>query len=134
MDRSTHLDKAVTAVKNLYAGDHGNADHLDAEHLAIRAVTDAVTARRFTLTHRQIASLAGVPGLLVARLIDNDKARAEALRSERHAADRYATEVLDTIRQEALRRFGAGERKFAIAEALGVTRRTLDAWLATEEA
>lgn len=133
MSRNMYLDKAAEAVRELYAAEHEPTDHTNAEHDAVRAVTDAVTATRFTITHRQIASLAGVSGLLVARLIDNAAARAEALRSERHAAERYVTEVRDAIRGEAVRRIEAGDRKLATAESLGITRPTLDAWLSSEE-
>lgn len=135
MDRNDLLQRAVDAVRTLYAEHHdGYRDHIAADRDAITAVTDAVTAQRFVITHRQIASLASVPGLLVARLINHDQTRMEALVVERAAAERYVEDVRGAIRLEAIRAHGRGDRKTTIHRTLGISRVTLDDWLDKSQA
>lgn len=128
-------DRAVAAVRDLYGSEHERNDHISADRVAHAAVTFAVDLAE--VTHREIASLAGVPGLLVARLIDTPDAYVDALRRERHAADRYAKDVLDEI-ETAARRFvdPTGNREArgiqsqgGFSKAAGVDRMTVRGWL-----
>lgn len=127
--------RATDAVRAFYATEHGERDHITAERKAHDAVTFAVDIAG--ITHREIASLAGIPGLLVARLIDTPAAYVDALRVERHAADRYAKSVFDEIKLAARRfvdrtgsRSARGIRaQGGFAKAAGVDRMLVRDWI-----
>jgi hypothetical protein len=127
-------DRAVSAVRYFYTADHSDIDQINAERSAREAVESAIRAG---VTHHQLASLAGIPGLLVARLIDDPDAHVAALNAERHAAHRYERDVLDAI-QGAARRLvdpesGKGARgvrsQAGFAKAAGVDRAAVRTWL-----
>lgn len=133
--RATALEQATTSVRAWLAGDGEAAD-------AIRDVTAAIVI--YGVTHRQIAQMAGVTGMAIIRLLAPDyqypqqptaaarrvlDARAEALRTERHAADRYRDEVLEAIRAEALHRIDyLGDEESPVARELGVNRASIRNW------
>ncbi|MGX1762626.1 hypothetical protein ACWIGW_44480 [Nocardia brasiliensis] len=135
--RVTARDQAVAAVRAHFAGDGERG-------AAQRAVTAALVV--YDISHRQIAQLAGVSGLAIINLITPDyqysqmpdnsdrrvlAARAEALKYERHAADRYRDDVLDAIRQEAVHRTDyLKESEVAVAATLGVNRASIRKWRA----
>lgn len=106
----------------------------------VRGIRDLMArARELGLTHRQIASLARVPGEQVMRWIDDPRERAQAHAAEIHHHDRAAAMArLRRAREvDGLHR-GSGGRpgmtKVALAELYSVSRPTIDAWLADAEA
>ena len=136
IDTATARTRAVDAVKSFYGTEHaGPHDHRNAELDARAAVTFAVDIAG--ITHREIASLAGVPGLLVAKLITTPETYVSALRLERHAAERYVSDVLGEIRQAAVRhvnpdagRGGRGiQTQGGFAKAAGVDRMAVRGWI-----
>ncbi len=153
-DQQTALQAAATAVRDLLAlrPDARAADHTDqgldtndaveeaqrqrawnrAYAAASRAVTAAVTAA--DVSHGQICTLTGAPGLLVVGLITDDLAQADALRVEQHRAERYVEEVRQERVRAAQRLRGPESTprrpKQDVASMLGVSRPTLDKWLA----
>lgn len=127
------LDRAVEAVRARYAvtPDTDPGEVARRVEVAQLAVTDAVT--RGGMLHTQIAGLAGVTGLAVVGLIADWSAQARALRVERHAAARYVEQVTEVAASHARRRVGAQGRGAvtAIADEIGVTRKTVYAWAAS---
>lgn len=124
-------DKAVAAVRDLYAGDQ------DAERRAFDRVTDAVTI--YSVTAAEIASLTGLRQLLVARLINaetsrGEAARAEALKMARHDADRYRDEVRQVVHDAVVRSVEGGMPESRAAELYGVDRQTVRTWLGKQPA
>lgn len=95
---------------------------------AVDAVTEAVT--RGGHIHTLITVRVGrCPGLTIVELIADDDARAKALAAERHAAQRYVTQVTNRIREEVLRRVDAGEEVRAVARMYGVNHNSVYAWM-----
>jgi transposase len=133
------LDRAVHAIRALRA-DEGDLN--EASLAAQDAVATAILVHG--ISHRLIAQKAGCPGLAVIDLMRRESgddqqmtgrdlavqaARAEALRAERHAADRYVAEVLDHIRREAEVRITVrGQRETVVARDLGVNRASIRNW------
>ena len=68
--------------------------------------------------------------LAATRLINDPALRAAALCQERAAAEQHLQRVIEETRAVAVARYRAGERKRAVCTALGVSRPTLDKWLA----
>lgn len=128
------------------------AEQLDRAAQAVRAYLGGTgeereAAKQVWLAHQldgtspaHIAQRAGVRQLLVARLVDDDKLRAAALAAARHDAERYQAQVMDAIRVEALVRWRKANQdgdpprgtKTLICTQLGLTRPTLDGWIAAE--
>lgn len=153
-DRERLLAKAITAARAL-RDDTTPAEPAGARapetkllyRAAVDAVTEAVTAGQHI--HTLISSAISCPGTFIVRLIDDWDARAKALVYERHAAERYAEAVRAEIRSMALHevryaqadptreRVPVWQReavKAPVAEKYGITRVTLDKWLAQAEA
>ncbi len=101
---------------------------------AQRAVTAAVVEGEHL--HTQIATMVmrRNAGLIIAQLVNDPDAQAEALVRERHAAERYAAEVRFAIRTAAVAAALSGDRgaKLAAAARYKVSRVTLDRWLKEE--
>ncbi len=138
MRRHTQQDReklAAVAVEALRAklARVPAVDHeveLAAEWERGRVATKAVSAAiRAGVSHREIASAAGLPGLLVIDCIDSGDLRGDALRVERHAAERYVRTVREASARWAQSAHGEGQEKQQIAEALGISRPTLNDWL-----
>lgn len=126
---------AVAAVRAMLATPQGapNEAWWEAERAARKAVTEAVVAG---VSHRAIALQVGCAGLVVAQLVDDNDALAEALVVERAHAERYLDEVREAVRAYAIRRLGPdgkGAQKTTLAAALQVSRPTLDKWVAAAE-
>lgn len=96
---------------------------------AKRAVAAAMDAG---VIPAQIASVAHVRQLYVVQFIDGAPEVRAALRAARWDAERHVQEVIDTMRVEARREFGLEVPKSTIADGLGISRATLDRWLAGE--
>lgn len=140
------LDEAVTAVAALLAywgaeeelveptkpgADHRPVlGHLEAT--AASAVTRAVVRGDHIHTLISARLARRDVGLIVAGLIGDPDERARAWARERHAAERYAAYVRETMRAPAVARAqGGGDgAKTETAKLFGITRKTLDAWLA----
>lgn len=95
------------------------------------ATTMISRALKAGISMRQIAADAHLPGALVINLIEDPQQRAEAFTAELHHLERALGLVREAQRRDARDRFANGEAKSNLAKSLGITRRTLDAWLAT---
>lgn len=139
MQSDEALTRAIEAIQLYRAGGP------DLDDAALRAV-DAVIAATLVhgISHRLIAQKAGCPGLAVIDLMRHGASddtnlnsrdlaiqgvRAEALRAERHAADRYTAEVMDRIRLEADMRITVRKQPpTTVARDLGVNRASVLSW------
>lgn len=121
--RAYHSGPATTSI---------NTTEINAANRAARRrVTDAVDdALASGVMVAQIALAAGLRQLLVTEFISSRPARMEALAYAAHDAERYLRQVRDAQRLEAVRAFADDVPKTRIAERLGVTRPTVDNWLA----
>lgn len=123
------LHRAARAITAYYAADDPATATREVE-LALRACqVDGVSPA-------QVAGMAGVRQLLVARLVPGRRARAAALTTARHDAQRHLDEVVDAVRAEAVGRWHeAGGvdaprgTKMAIADELDVSRTSFYDWL-----
>lgn len=97
------------------------------------AQTMVTRALKAGISMRQIAADAHLPGTLVINLIEDPERRAEAFVAELHHLDRSRAQVRAAQRRDARDRFAAGEAKSSLAKSFGVTRVTLDAWLAAAD-
>ncbi|MFI2577688.1 hypothetical protein ACH5AJ_36445 [Streptomyces rochei] len=150
MPHTTDLtQRAATAITEHYAADlaardslppHPTTDteagYIDQRARSAEAAAAAVTAAvRAGVPHCSIADQAGCGGLAVIGLIGDQDLRTNALVVERHRARRHLDSVEQEIRGHARRVIGGqnGRGKSQLAEKLGVSRPTLDAWLAADE-
>lgn len=129
------LGQAAAALRDHLGVDRQPLDSAASWQRATRAIDIAMAVDGITAA--QIATAAGVRQLVVAQHITDPRRRAAALAAARHDADRYAEQVRDAMRQEALWRMheAGGDRgaKARIAADLGITRPTLDTWITEHE-
>jgi len=124
------LKRAVAAVRAALGSPDDDIHLVQTRQAAAEsAVTDAVEAG---IHHRQIAVQSGVSGLRVLSYITDLDLSYQALRAERHHAERYVDQVLEEIRGRALYLYVHGTGKTEVCKALGVSRPTLNAWIKTE--
>lgn len=102
----------------------------DAHTMVTRALKAGVSTRR-------IAAESHLPGLLVINFVDDPQDRADAYAAEVHHLERSLEMVRQARAKDARDRYYEGQAekgiKARLAESYGVSRPTLDAWLAVEE-
>ena len=133
IDTEALAAEAAAAIRAMLAvRDPQMAGYWEAERKAAKAVTKAITAGA---SHREIAVSVGCDGLTVIHLIQDVNARTEAFAAERHHAERYVATVKEATASHARQVIGAagGKGKSTLADKLGISRPTLDAWIADDD-
>jgi transposase-like protein len=108
-----------------------NGRRHEQEQKAIRLVEQAL---RQDITVRRIAAHAGIPGTLVTPLVQDPCVRAAAYEAEIHHLERQIAQVRYHRGGDVFARVTAGESKTEVAASYGVSRVTLDKWLADFQA
>lgn len=127
----TLTSKAIQAIERHYAKDPepirgGARASNDVRYLVGRCLDEGITLQR-------LADCARVPGHLLLQFVDDAQRKADAYTAEIHRLER----TLDTVRRDrahlAVVRVRDGEQKTAVAASFGVSRPTLDAWIANAD-
>lgn len=135
------LQSAAAAVRDYYASDGHLVTPTGVPRLTVAtpysptwvAARDAIEdAIKDGHTLALIAATANLRQLLLVQFIEPLQDRRQALRVARADAERYLQQVTDQMISEARREFGNDVPKSTIADGLGISRVTLDKWLAEE--
>lgn len=97
-----------------------------ARALVNACVRDGITVQRITAT-------TALPASAILPLIADRQAKADALAAELHRLERAAAGIREMRATEARHRLAEGEAKTDLAASFGVTRVTLDKWLAGDD-
>jgi hypothetical protein len=128
------LARATKAVQGYYGHESRSGDLGHEATVARETIRYAMRVDGHTVA--AIAAAAKTEQLLVARLAPPE-VYAEALHAARHDAERRRTEVMDAIRDEALRRWHAGRDehgiKARVCKEMRIGRDTLDQWIAASD-
>lgn len=131
------LQTAVDAVQTYYASDDKMITPADHPAVAVPYSSSLVATQRAVDEALKdghplplIAARAQIRQLWLAQFVTDEDAYLRALAAARHDAERYRDQVIETQRIAALRTVGQGRLKGVVADRLGVSRVTLNKWLA----
>lgn len=123
---TTTLDGLISEL-NAALGDYYKRARVAQVDRARAAVDTALAAG---MDARQLSVRLRMPGHLIAQLISDPTARGEAWTAEIHHLERAATLVRRMRGTDVAQRVANGEQKTALAAEFGVSRPTLDGWIA----
>lgn len=131
--RDEARDAAIAALRTFYGSpDATTEQHSRNERAAIKAVNHAVG--EYLCSHIDLARQVGVTGASILAMIEDRDQWLHAYRVEQQQLKLYTERVREVGRSYAAARLSTGADKQDVAKELGISRPTLDKWLAVNAA